>query len=108
MDSFILSLQIWAKKVSANEKRLMGLGLYIWSKTGTNNWEGTITESESVRKAIFGLLNSKFFSRVTVSVEMSRGVVWGNLWSQDCNISTKWRKTVFHLIPTELLNNRRP
>lgn len=41
---------------------------------------------------------------VTVSVEMSRSIVWGNLWSQDCNISTEWRKTVFHRIPTKLLN----
>jgi len=47
-------------------------------------------------------------SCVTVSVEMSHSVVWGNLWSQDCNISTKWRKTVFHRIPTKLLNSSRP
>lgn len=44
---------------------------------------------------------------VTVSVEMSRSVVWSNLWSQDCNISPEWRKTVFHLIPTKLLNSSR-
>lgn len=42
---------------------------------------------------------------VTVSVEMSPSVMWGNMWSQDCNISTELRKPVFHLIPTKLLNN---
>lgn len=44
-------------------------------------------------------------SCVAVSVEMSNSNLWGNLWSQDCNISAEWRKTVFHPILTELLNS---
>lgn len=47
-------------------------------------------------------------SCVTLSVEMSRSAVWGNLWAQDCNISAEWRKTVFHLIPKLLNNSSRP
>lgn len=68
-------------------------------------------DGESVMGASWSLLRPQRrmkISCVTMSVEMSHSVVWGNLWSQDCNISTEWRKTVFHLIPTALLNSCRP
>ncbi|KAF3703330.1 hypothetical protein EXN66_Car019018 [Channa argus] len=49
-------------------------------------------ESESVTQVSCSLLCIQrhiMTCCVTMSVEMSHSVVWGNLWSQDCNISTE-------------------
>ena len=67
-------------------------------------------ESESVAQVTPSLSSTErhiMTSCASVSVEMSHSVVWGNLWSQDCNISAEWRKSVFHLVPTKLLNSGR-
>ena len=65
-------------------------------------------ESESVTLACTHSHRHIMTCCVTVSVVMSCSVVWGNLWSRDCDISTEWRKNVFHLMPSRLLNSSRP